>query len=160
MVVIKSFKETNVNLSETENTNASVLDVYVPEASHDQSGLLSREALRRKSISSLKEGLEDAEDSYYLNHVATSGSTFIRHNFDGSLSQPRSVVWRLLRKSQTIELDPVDLNSNSSLQFRKIRIHSPTRINDNCIVISEELDHIVIDFITEPGYLYTLSWRF
>lgn len=160
MVVIKSFKETNVNLSETENTNASVLDVYVPEASHDQSGLLSREALRRKSISSLKEGLEDAEDSYYLNQVATSGSTFIRHNFDGSLSQPRSVVWRLLRKSQTIELDPVDLNSNSSLQFRKIRIHSPTRINDNCIVISEELDHIVIDFITEPGYLYTLSFSF
>ena len=46
------------------------------------------------------------------------------------------------------------------MQFRKIRIHSPTRINDNCIVISEELDHIVIDFITEPGYLYTLSFSF
>lgn len=160
MVVIRSFKETNVNLSEKENNYASALDVYVPEAPRDQSGLLSREALKRKSISSLKEISDDAEDSYYLNQVATSGSTFIRHNFDASLNQPRSIVWRLLRKSRTIELDPVDFNSNVSLQFRKIRIHSPTHINDHCIAISEDSDHFVIDFITKSGYLHTLSFSF
>jgi nuclear pore complex protein Nup160 len=106
------------------------------------------------------EGVElDVEDidsdlppdaAYSLDYVATSGSLFIRKRD----AFPRSIAWKVFHKSHVIELCPVDLAGG---QVRPIRIASPLQILDNCVAVSEEVNYLVVDFVSRHGFMYTVA---
>lgn len=103
---------------------------------------------------------EDYENSYYLAHVAVSGGIFIRKK-SNSLFQ--NIAWRILEKTRVIELDVCDAFTNEqNAKFNRIRIQCPMKLRESCIAISEdeENDRIVVDFITESGFLYTVYFAF
>lgn len=158
-MVVHAFKETRLNISGA-NLETTCVNVKVPPPADDYRRILPN-FKSHSSTSRIGERITDAEDIYYTDCVATAGSSFFRENMSNN-AQPRSFVWRVLRKGQVIELDPVDFSATKKQQFRKIRIHCPVKIHDNCITISEDLtmDKLVIDFITESSYLYTLSFSF
>lgn len=160
MVLIRTFKETRLNVSGSD-IEASCLNIQAPLPADDHRGIFPNYKHKSSGNRIGEEGSNDAEDSYYLDFVATSGTTFFRETSIEN-GQPRSIVSRVLQQSHVLELDPVDLNSTSLTRFRKIRIHSPARLHENCITISEDksTDRIVVDFITETSYLYTISFSF
>lgn len=160
MVLIRSFKETRLNVSGSD-IEASCLNIQAPLPADDHRGIFPNSKHKSSGTRIGEKESNDVEDSYYLDFVATSGTTFFRETSIEN-GQPRSIVSRILQQSHVLELDPVDLNSTSLVRFRKIRIHSPARLFDNCITISEDksTDRIVVDFITETSYLYTISFSF
>lgn len=164
MVIARSFKETNINYSRGES-ESKCLDIDVPLPTDDHRGILSNfsneiSASWTGDTSIGFENSDDPEDIYYMNCVATAGGSFIRALTREN--EPRTIVWRVLRKSTVLELNPIDMNSTSKLLYRKIRIHTPAAFLGNCITICENTDtgYIVIDFITEVSHLYTLSFSF
>ena len=166
MVLLRSFKETCLSVSGSD-IESSHLDIDLPLPADDNRGILSnykRDPSLSRIGTALNESTDDVEDTYYLNFVATAGASFIREVQSNTPDNdtPRSIVWRVFQKSRILELDPVDLNSSSKVLFRKIRIHVPVKLYDHCITITEDIstERIVIDFITESNYLYTLCFSF
>lgn len=103
---------------------------------------------------------EDYENSYYLAHVAASGGVFTRKRSSCSI---RNISWRVLEKTRVIELDVCDaFTDEQNAMFNRIRIQCPMKLRESCIAISEDEqnDRIVIDFITESGFLYTVYFAF
>jgi nuclear pore complex protein Nup160 len=98
---------------------------------------------------------EDVEDSYYLDHVASTGSIALLNQ------SPRAICYRLLRNGRVLELEPADVSSNeANRKFRKIRLSSPLKIRQNCVSLSEDSDtrQVVLDFITVNGFFYTIAF--
>lgn len=164
MVQVRSFIETRIHCTGT-GIESACLDVALPLPAEDHRGILSSFA-NDTSITWTGDtsiGLnddDDPEDIYYMNCVATAGGTLVRTSTQ--TDEPRTIIWRVLRKSTILELDPVDLNTRSKAQFRKIRIQTPAAFLDNCITICEnpETGYLVLDFITTTSHLYTISFSF
>lgn len=142
------------------------MDITVPLPAEDPRGILPSAKQETSFIWNTSKPVEtnlpgDAEDVYYAKCVATAGASFTRTKTSIG-NEPRSIVWRVLQQSSILELDPVDLNLKSKVQLRKIRIHTPTPFISNCITVCENTDngHIVIDFISESSYLYTITFSF
>lgn len=164
MVLVKSFRETRVNYSGT-GIESFYLDIAVPLPADDHRGILPSQSIDN-SVSwngdttiGLSEN-DDAEDTYYANFVATAGGSFTRT--PTTADEPHTIVWRVLRQSTLLELDPVDLNMKTRHALRKIRIQTPAPFLDNCITVCENkgTGYLVIDFITKTNYLYTVTFSF
>lgn len=155
----RAFRETRINVSGSERLGVPPLDVAVPSPNGQFSSHMN-DIRKLKTQNAFNEDLKDVEDLYYSNHVATKGSTLIRKTPLQDARLPQSIIWRLLRNSHLLELDVIDLNNNSGARFRKIRFHISDRFLEDCIVVSEDGDNLVIDAISESGYLYTFSFDF
>lgn len=167
MVLVHSFKETCLGVSGSD-VDSQCLNVHVPLPADDHRGILpnfKRDPSSSWRTQSSNGASLDAEEIYDSDFVATAGGSFFREaavSVASNQAQPRSIVWKVFKNSQLLELDPVDLNSASKPRYRKIRIHSPAKFHNNCITITEDksTERIVIDFISESNYLYTISFSF
>ncbi|CAN6635693.1 hypothetical protein TRVA0_015S01354 [Trichomonascus vanleenenianus] len=99
--------------------------------------------------------VSDAEDKYYLEHVATHGSMLCRHTKSG----PKNIVWRVLERNRLLELQPVDF---AGKLYRKVQIKSPLFLRAGCVQVhSDHADEkIIIDWITVNGFFYTVSFPY
>lgn len=160
MGLVSAFNEARLDISGS-SIGTSCINVHLPLPQDDYLGIFPAYRKKQPRNQQLGTGTIDTEEAYYSDVVATAGATFFRasSNLNG---EPRSIVWRVLRKSTVVELDPVDLNTWKSKQFRKIRFHLPSKLRDHCLSVSEDADSnsLVLDIITESNYLYTISFNF